>query len=213
MNKLPALFAIAVAVSANVFAADPKADALARDARREADLCIAGKPDAEQHAKKSLELARAAIAADAASAQAHLSAAIAYGKLTDFVGMKTKFEYGKIVGEEARRATELDPKEDFAWHVLGRWHHGLSEVSGVERALCKVVFGGLPPASYDEAVACFRKAIAIAPKRIIHHAELARTLTAQKKTSLAAAEWQQVLALPALDDEDRAYQQLARAAL
>ncbi len=205
-----AYFIIAVLAGLSAFAAEPGAESLARASRKESDLCVTGKPVAEQHAQKALELARAAIAADAGSAQAHLSAAIAYGKLTDFVGAKTRFEYGKIIGDEARRATELDPKNDLAWHVLGRWHHGLSEVSGIERALCKAVFGGLPAASYDEAVACFQKAIAIAPARIMHHAELARTFTAQKKTALASAEWEQVLKLSAVDDEDRAYQREAR---
>ncbi len=202
-------FTIVLLAGLSALAAEPGAESLARASRKESELCQDGKTGAERHGQRALELARAAISADGGSAQAHLSAAIAYGKLTGFVGAKRRFEYGKIIGDQARRATELDPKDDLAWHVLGRWHHGLSEVGGIERALCRAVFGGLPAASYDEAVACFQKAIALAPGRIFHHAELARTFTAQKKTARAAAEWQQVLKLPAADDEDRAYQREA----
>jgi Tfp pilus assembly protein PilF len=168
---------------------------------------------AEQHARAAIAHAERALVLDPALGDAHLQRAIAYGRLTDFVSNGKKIEYSKIIGDEARRATELAPRLDMAWHVLGRWHAGLAEVGGFQRAMCKLIYGELPAATYADAARCLRRAIEIAPQKINHHAELARVLTAQKDAAGAAAEWRLVLSLSPVDEEDREYQKSAQAAL
>ncbi len=58
-----------------------------------------------------------------------------------------------------------------------------------------------------------KKAVELAPQRMMHHAELARVYKAMGKTGLAAKEWQTVLAAPASDKREEKEQHDARVAL
>lgn len=195
---------------------DPKNPAvLLRVAKQYSDLVDATKARdaAEQHARKSLDYARRALALDPKVAKAHLSLAVAYGKLTDFVGNKTKLEYSKIIKDETAKCLALDPTDDFAWYILGRWHAGVANVNGVLRALATVVYGGMPPASNEEAAQCLKKATELAPRRIMHRAELARLYKTMGQADLAAKEWQIIVTLTAADSDDEKEKRAAREAL
>ena len=191
------------------------AGVLLRISKQLGDLGTAAKGPAEAKAwhQKALDYSRRAVELDPKSAKAHLSLAICYGKLTDHVSNKTKLEYSRIIRSETQKSIELDPSDDFAWHVMGRWHAGIANIGVVQRALAKVVYGDLPEASNEEAARCLKKATELAPQRIIHHAELAKVYTAMGKRDLAAQSWQNVLGLKAADTEDTNYQKEAKLAL
>jgi tetratricopeptide (TPR) repeat protein len=70
------------------------------------------------------------------------------------------------------RVIELDPRNDLAWHVLGRWYKGLADLDPLRRAMAQAAFGALPAGTYEEAVTCFEKAIQLNPARSIHYIEL-----------------------------------------
>lgn len=188
---------------------------LLRMSKQYADLIPVTKPEenARRMAERALEYGTRALAADPKNAKAHLNLAISYGHLTDFVGNKTKLEYSKIIRDETLKAIELDPADDYAWHVLGRWHAGVANVGGVLKALASLVYGGMPKASNEEAAKYLKKATELAPQRIMHHAELARVYKALGKGDLALQEWQNTLGIRAQDGEDEKYQQEARIAL
>jgi len=188
---------------------------LLRISKQYSDLVDVTKPPeaAQQLARKALDYAERALELDPTVAKAHLSRAIAYGKLTDCVGNKTKLEYSKIIKEETANSIELDPTDDFAWYVLGRWHAGVANVGGVLKVLAKVVYGGMPAASNEDAVKCLKKASELAPQRIMHHAELARLYKTMGKGDLATKEWQVVLALLTADSDDEKEKTAAREAL
>ncbi len=177
---------------------------LLRIAKQYSDLVGDSKPAESAHAvaDKALEYSKRAVELDPTSAKGRLSLAIAYGRLTDFVGNKVKLEYSKLIKDETVKSIALDPSDDFAWHVLGRWHFGVANVNAMLKAMANLIYGGMPPASNGEAAKCLKKAAELAPQRIIHHSELARVYRAMGKKDLAAKEWQTVLALPALDKED-----------
>jgi cytochrome c-type biogenesis protein CcmH/NrfG len=169
--------------------------------------------ETREPAQRSLDYARRALALDPKNAKAHLSVAVGYGKLTDFVGNKTKLEYSRILKEETEKALALDPSDAFGWYLLGRWHFGVANVNGILRVLAKVVYGGLPPASNDEAARCLRKAVELAPHEPAHHSALARVYTAQGKLEEARKHWLIVLASKPTDAEEIADQKEARKAL
>jgi tetratricopeptide (TPR) repeat protein len=104
--------------------------------------------------------------------EAQLAVAISYGKLQAFEGNRQRFEAVHIIKDAVDKVIELDPHNDLAWHVLGRWYKGLAEVDAFHRALAQAAFGGLPAATYEEAATCFEKAIQLNPKRFIHYIEL-----------------------------------------
>lgn len=188
---------------------------LLRISKQYGDLIAVTKPEdnARRMAEIALDYGNRAVAADPKNAKGHLNLAISYGHLTDFVGNKTKLEYSKVIYDETLRSIELDPTDDYAWHVLGRWEAGVANINGMLKALATLVYGGMPKASNEEAVKCFRKALEIAPQRVMHHAELAHVYKQMGKNDLALQEWQNTLGFRALDSDDENYQKEARAAV
>lgn len=158
--------------------------------------------EARQFAETSLTTAKRAVELAPDNAKAHLCLAIAYGRMTDFTGNRTKIEYSKLIRDETLKSIALDPSDEYAWHVIGRWHAGIAGLNPVLKFLAKLVYGGLPDASYEEAAKYLKKASEIAPQRILHHQELAKVYVALGKQDLAEKEWRIVLKLPVTDPED-----------
>ena len=89
--------------------------------------------------------------------------------------------------------------------MIGRWHAGIVGLNFLLKVFTKLVYGGLPDASYEEAAKYLKKATEIAPQRILHHQELAKVYVALGKRDLAEQEWRAVLKIPAADaDEEKA---------
>ncbi len=192
-----------------------RAEVLLRISKQYSDLVeeTKNKSEAQAYAEKALNYAKRATELAPDNAKAHLSLAIGYGKMTDYTSNKTKLEYSKIIKAETVKSIALDPTDDFAFHVLGRWHYGVANLNPMLRVLAKVVYGGMPEASNEEAVRNLKKASELAPGRILHHAELAKAYVAVGKKDLARQEWQTVLKLSPADADDREMQTAAKDAL
>jgi len=107
--------------------------------------------------------------------ETQLALAISYGKMLPLEGTKQQIAHSRLIKIAVDKVIALDPTNDLAWHVLGRWYRGLAEVGPVRRTLAQVAYGKLPPAKYGDAVRCFEKAIALNPNRLMHYIELGRT--------------------------------------
>ena len=187
---------------------------LLRLAKQYSDLVDGTKgPVSEQMARRSLDYSQRAVKLDRQNAKAHLSVAVAYGKLTSFVGNRQKVDYSKIVREEVDKSLSLDPTDSFGWHVLGRWHLGVANVGAALKTIAKVAYGGLPPASNEEAVKSFQRAIELSPERLIHRAELARAYQVLGRQDLAQKEWRIMLEHPGASPEEQREKKAAEAAL
>jgi Tfp pilus assembly protein PilF len=68
-------------------------------------------------------------------------------------------------------------------------------------------------AAGDLAVENFKKAIALAPNRVIHHAEYAKVLEAMGEVQAAREQWQKVLELTPVDAQDHRHHVLTAARL
>ncbi len=188
---------------------------IVRLSKEYSDLIAVTKPASEagKVAQTSLDYAKRAVELNPKSAKAHLALAIGYGRMTDFTDNKTKLIYSKYIKEEAEKSLAIGPADDYAYHVLGRWNYGIASLNPVLKIMAKYIYGGLPDASMEDAAAYFKKATEIAPQRIIHHLELARTYTALGKTELADKEWETILTLHPANAEDEAAQKEARETL
>jgi Flp pilus assembly protein TadD len=169
--------------------------------------------EAEAYARRSLEKAREAVALAPGNSKAHLALAVAYGRLCDFEDNRTKVADSRFVKAEADKTLELDPKEDFAWHVLGRWNYRVATLNPMLKLIAKYIYGGMPDASLEESERNFKKAIELAPQRVIHHHELARTYVALGRMEDARKEWEKELTLKPEDNEGENDQKEARAEL
>jgi len=134
--------------------------------------------------------------------EAQLSPAISYGKMVAIQGIKEQTEAPRRIKDAADKAIRLDPNNDLAWHVLGRWNRVLAGVNGVKRALASLLYGELPAGSNAEAVLCFQKAIQINPNRLMHYIELGQTYAQMGKNADARRLIVQGLAMPDVEKDD-----------
>jgi tetratricopeptide (TPR) repeat protein len=131
--------------------------------------------DKLQLGNTSVAYAQRAVALAPEDPETQLAVAISYGKLLPLQGTKQQVTNSRLIKTAVDKVIALDPTNDLAWHVLGRWYLTLAGVGTVKRALAQVTYGKLPPAKYEDAVRCFEKAIALKPDRLMHYIELGRT--------------------------------------
>jgi len=150
------------------------------------------------------KFARLAIAICPDNADAHLSLAVAVGRVALISGKKKQVKLSAVVKDESLKALELDPNKDIAHHVLARWHRKVANLGGIQKVFAKILYGGLPDASNEKSVEHFKKAIELKPTYINHHLELGLTYEEMKEWELAKAEYEKVAELPisSSDDED-----------
>jgi tetratricopeptide (TPR) repeat protein len=164
-------------------------------------------------AAQALAYARRAVAADPRDSNAHVSLAICLGLMTPYQGAREKIAASKQIEIHARRALALDPDNELAHYVLGAWHHGLASLNPVLAAAARVVYGRLPPASHQESVDHFRRALEINPDRAASWLGLGTALAELDRTNEARTALQRALALPVRYKDDEATKARARAAL
>jgi tetratricopeptide (TPR) repeat protein len=131
----------------------------------------------------AVDYANRAVGLDPGNPEAELAVAISYGKIQPLEGNRQKIDALYIIKEAADKTIKLDPDSDLGWHVLGRWHEGLADLNAFQRTMARVAYGKqLPDSTYDEAVACFEKAIELNPNRLMHYIELGRVYAQMGRT-------------------------------
>ncbi|MEO6742319.1 MAG: hypothetical protein ABIP20_18905 [Chthoniobacteraceae bacterium] len=134
--------------------------------------------------------------------EAQLAVGISYGKMTPLLSSKDQFANSPLIKAAADKAISLDPTNDLAWQVLGRWYLAVADVGSFKRAMAKVAYGSLPTATYADAVRCFEKAIQLKPDRLMHHIELGRTYKQMDRDADARKSIMKGLALPNTEKDD-----------
>jgi tetratricopeptide (TPR) repeat protein len=147
------------------------------------------------------------------SAEAQLSPAISYGKMVQFQSTKEQVETSRKIKAAADKALKLDPNYDLAWHILGRWHQGYAELTGVRRTMGELLYGKLPPSTHADAARCFEKAVEANPHRLMHYIELGRTYAKMERTEEARRYLKKGLSMPNTDKDDLDVKQRGRETL
>ena len=114
---------------------------------------------------------REAVELDPQHRDAVFNLAIAVGRDGLTRGAGDKVRASREVKELAERTIEIDPGFDGAYHLLGRWHREVESLGFFTRTLVKVVYGGFPEASYEQALEYFRRAYELKP-RMAHLLEM-----------------------------------------
>lgn len=136
------------------------------------------------------------------NAEAQLSVAISYGKVLPYQPTKDQIAGSRIIKAAADKTIALDPTNDLAWQVLGRWYLNVADISSLKRAVAQMVYGALPAAKYEDAVGCFEKAIKLNPNRLMHYIELGRTYAQMGNTDDAKRFIAKGLAMPNTEKDD-----------
>ena len=122
----------------------------------------------------ALDYSERAAACGPKDCDAQLAPAITLGKMLPFMPAKEQVAASPKIKESVDKALAIDPRNDNAWHILGRWNRVLAEISSAKRFLAGIIYGQLPKGSIDEAEQDMKKAIAINPHRLMHYIELGR---------------------------------------
>ena len=105
--------------------------------------------------KRALNCAAQAAKTGPENATAHACLAVCYAQSCAFADIKGELAYSRLFKQEAEKTLALDPKQDIAYYLLGRWHYEVAKVGLLSRAFVKVVYGGLPKASNEALNFCF----------------------------------------------------------
>lgn len=162
------------------------------------------------HVYDGFEYARQALELNPRRAEAHKWYGILIGRVGELEGTEQKIKNSYQVAEHILEAIALDPGDDGNYHVMGRWHYTLADLSWLERKIAGWVYATPPEASFQEARTFFRQAIEKAPQEVRHYIWLGKTLEELDDESGAAGAYRQALELPAQSDSDRILQAEAR---
>ena len=133
----------------------------------------------------ALDYSMRAAACGPKDSDAQLAPAITLGKMLPYMPSKEQVAASPRIKESVDKALAINPENDNAWHILGRWNRTLAEISGMKRTVAGLIYGQLPKGSLEEAEEDMKKAIALNPHRLMHYIELGRIYAAMGKNEEA----------------------------
>jgi tetratricopeptide (TPR) repeat protein len=170
-------------------------------------------PERDSLYARAESLARRAVVADSTKPEGHFALAAAVGRASLTMGKRDRIRRARVIRDEARRAIEIDPDYDGAYHVLGRWHAEIMGLSGFSRFFAKSFLGAgiFREASWDSATTNLEKAVELDPGRIYHRLALAEIYVDRKRYDAARTQLTEVESLPLRELRDSHYKQDAAA--
>lgn len=163
-----------------------------------------------EHLYEGFSYAKKALEMNPNRAESHKWYGILIGRVGEIEGTKQKIKNSYKVAEHTKKAIELDPEDAANYHVMGRWHFTLADLSWVERQVASVIYAKPPQASFEEARNYFQTAIDKDPEDIRNYVWLGKTMEALDNESGARKAYQDALDQPATSDSDRKLQKEAR---
>lgn len=156
--------------------------------------------------------ARRAVEANPGAPEGHFHLSQSLGLVALDAGVRERIRLSEEIRREARAAIEADSSFAGGWHVLGRWHRGVMELSGAGRFFARTFLGGevLGEASWEDARRFLERAARLEPDRIVHHLELGKVHLERDRPDAARERLRTVLELPPRDYHDCVYRQEAR---
>ncbi|MBO9728187.1 MAG: tetratricopeptide repeat protein [Chitinophaga sp.] len=132
------------------------------------------KDDKVNYFNMAKSYAQQALKVNPNSPDANLSMAIAMGRMALISGAKDKVAASKDVKKYAELAIKFNPSLAQAYHVLGKWNFEVANLNAFERGAAKMLFGGLPDGSLQNAINNYEKCRQLDPAFLLNYYELAR---------------------------------------
>ena len=161
----------------------------------------------------ALDYSTRAAACGPKDCDAQLAPAITLGKMLPYLPTKEQVSASPRIKESVDKALAINPHNDTAWHILGRWNRVLAEVSSAKRLVAGLIYGQLPKGSIEEAEQDMKKAIAINPHRLMHYIELGRIYAEMGRKQEAREFINKGLAMPDTEKDDPETKQRGRETL
>ena len=161
----------------------------------------------------ALDYSQRAATAGPQDSDAQLATAITLGKMLPYMPTKEQVAASPKIKESVDKALQIDPKNDTAWHILGRWNRVLADVNVIKRALAGIIYGSLPKGSNEEAEYDMKRAIELNPNRLMHYIELGRVYAQMGRKDDARQFINKGLAMPDAEKDDPETKQRGRETL
>lgn len=171
---------------------------------------IPEKDKQHEYYKKGVEYARAALKVNANYAEANFAMAISMGRMALIASGEEKIKAVKEIKRYADRCIQIDPTNYKGYHVLGKWHYEVSDLSSLERWLVKVSYGALPASSIDESIKFYEKSKSLSPGFLLNYLELAKAYQRKKDKKKARRLLEELEKLPPSSADDPKIKSMGR---
>lgn len=171
------------------------------------------KEDQHNYFKQAKAYAQQALQVNAQSPDANFVMALAMGRMAIISSGEEKIKAVKDIKSYAEKCIQLDPRNYKGYHILGRWHYEVSDLSSIEKWLVKVAYGALPAATLKDAMVYYEKSRQLNPALSINYLELAKCYHRNDEDEKAVQMLKTLLTLPNTMIDDPIVKQEARGLL
>lgn len=127
-----------------------------------------------EYFNQAKSLVEKALEVDSTDAQSHYVMSVAMGRMALISGARDRVAASREIKRHVDRALAFDSTHAGAWHVLGRWHFKVANLSFVERLAANTLFGGIPgDASNNKAAEAIERAIELNDDYVLYYHDLA----------------------------------------
>lgn len=155
------------------------------------------------HLEKAKKYADLAYAIDTNNADALYAKALVLGQWITLVSIKDKAKMTKEIKDYADKALAKNPTHVKANYTLAKWHQEVASLNPAAKTALRMFFGGLPPASLDDALLLHAKTQKLDPSFFANNYDFAKLLIASGRSDKAIELLQYQLKLVPKTREDR----------
>ena len=160
--------------------------------------------DAKNYADAALKLAPQ-------DTEANYTMAVVYDRLSEVESSNERHaENIRNIKIYADKALAINPNHGKAWYIIGKWHYDVLNMNGVKKAAVKLLYGGLPKANIEDAIAAFEKCKTLEPYFAINYLEMAKAYYYNKQYEKTLAALEQCIKCPTLSSNDKAVKEEAK---
>lgn len=156
----------------------------------------------DKYYNSALAFAKQALMLYPQSDEANLAMSIAMGRIALTKSGKEKISSVKEIKTFAENAISLNSNNYKAWHVLGKWYYEVSNLNFFEKAAIKMIYGGLPDASFAKSIMAFEKARSLSKNFCLNHLELAKAYHRNNNNPKAVIIIQELLKMSNFTEDD-----------
>ncbi len=169
------------------------------------------KEDKRLYFESGLAFAQRALKADEKSADANYAMAMVSGKLTEVETENKKIvAFVKDTKTYVDKALAINANHAKANFTEGRWHYEMVTLSGIKKAAVKVLYGGLPEASLENAIMYMEKCKSIDPYYMINYYYLNKAYKEDDKPAKQIEVLNRMVKLPTRTFDDVAMKEEAQ---
>ncbi len=155
--------------------------------------------------------AETALKIDSSSSDANYAMAVAMG----YLALQAKSTKEKVASVNdikiyADKAIKLNQNNAKAWFVLGRWHFEVASLSLIEKSAVKLFYGGMPKASFEEAIKIFEKVGQLDRYFVANSLMMAKTYIQMNNKVKAAEILNKTVKMPTRTEDDPGYKAEAK---